>query len=326
MEKVWKAPPDPAGFFYCFPAGNFVIYGMTQPVITATTIAGLAPAKQGKVRDIYDLGENLLIVATDRLSAFDVILPDGIPNKGKVLTQISAFWFRKLAGVIDNHLISTDTADFPEPFRSHPAVFAGRSMVVRKTRPLAVECIARGYLSGSGWSEYKRTGSICGVQLPPGLKESDRLPAPVFTPTTKAEIGTHDENITFDDVVALLGEETARRLRDLTLSLYTRGAEFAATRGIIIADTKFEFGVDGSGALVWIDEALTPDSSRFWPMDLYAPGGAQPSFDKQYVRDFLLSIRWDKKPPAPRLPDDVIKTTAHKYEDALLRLAGASVA
>ncbi|HTY59598.1 MAG TPA: phosphoribosylaminoimidazolesuccinocarboxamide synthase [Bacteroidota bacterium] len=299
---------------------------MTQSVITATTLAGLAPAKQGKVRDIYDLGENLLIVATDRLSAFDVILPDGIPNKGKVLTQISAFWFRKLAGVVGNHLISTDAAAFPEPFRSHPGVFAGRSMVVRKTRPLAVECIARGYLSGSGWTEYKRSGSICGVKLPPGLRESDRLPSPVFTPTTKAEIGTHDENITFEDVVALLGDDTARRLRDLTLSLYTLGAEFAATRGIIIADTKFEFGLDDAGALVWIDEALTPDSSRFWPMDLYAPGGAQPSFDKQYVRDYLLSIRWDKKPPAPRLPEDVIQTTAHKYEDALLRLAGTSVA
>ena len=318
-------PPFPGGIFYCFPAGNFVIYGMRQSVITTTTLAGLAPAKQGKVRDIYDLGENLLIVATDRLSAFDVILPDGIPNKGKVLTQISAFWFRKLAAVVDNHLISTDPAKFPEPFRSHPGVFAGRSMVVRKTRPLAVECIARGYLSGSGWTEYQRAGSICGIKLPPGLRESDRLPSPVFTPTTKAEIGTHDENITFDDVVALLGEETAHRLRDLTLSLYTLGAEYAATRGIIIADTKFEFGVDEGGGLLWIDEALTPDSSRFWPMDHYAPGGAQPSFDKQYVRDFLLSIRWDKKPPAPRLPEDVIQTTAHKYEDALLRLAGTSV-
>ncbi|HMK38861.1 MAG TPA: phosphoribosylaminoimidazolesuccinocarboxamide synthase [Bacteroidota bacterium] len=298
---------------------------MAQTVISSADLTGLSPAKQGKVRDMYDLGQTLLIVATDRLSAFDVILPDGIPNKGKVLTQISAFWFRKLARIVDNHLISTDIGEFPEPFRSHPEVFAGRSMVVRKTRPLPVECIARGYLSGSGWTEYSRTGAICGVQLPPGLKESDRLPAPVFTPTTKAEIGTHDENITFEDVVGLLGEETARRLRDLTLSLYSSGAAYAAEKGIIIADTKFEFGVDDRGAVIWIDEALTPDSSRFWPMDLYAPGGPQPSFDKQYVRDFLLSLRWDKKPPAPRLPDEVIRTTAQKYEDALLRLAGKPV-
>jgi phosphoribosylaminoimidazole-succinocarboxamide synthase len=298
---------------------------MKPTVISTTALSGLSPAKQGKVRDVYDLGENLLIVATDRLSAFDVILPDGIPNKGKVLTQISAFWFRKLAGVVDNHLISTDISEFPEPFRSHAGVFAGRSMVVRKARPLPVECIARGYLSGSGWTEYKRSGGICGIKLPAGLRESERLPAPVFTPTTKAEIGTHDENITFEDVVGLLGEQTARRLRELTLSLYTRGADFAASRGIIIADTKFEFGIDEQDALIWIDEALTPDSSRFWPMDLYAPGGAQPSFDKQYVRDYLLSIRWDKKPPVPRLPDEIIRTTAQKYEDALLRLAGKRV-
>ena len=298
---------------------------MEPKVISTSVIAGLSPVRQGKVRDVYDLGENLLIVATDRLSAFDVILPDGIPNKGKVLTQISAFWFRKLAGLVDNHLISTDIRDFPEPFRSHPGVFAGRSMVVRKTRPLPVECIARGYLSGSGWTEYLRTGGICGIKLPPGLRESDRLPAPVFTPTTKAEAGTHDENITFDDVVGLVGEETARRLREITLSLYNSGADFAATRGIIIADTKFEFGVDERGALIWIDEALTPDSSRFWPSDQYSPGRAQPSFDKQFVRDYLLSLRWDKKPPAPRLPGEVIRTTAQKYEDALLRLAGTPV-
>jgi len=298
---------------------------MEPKVISTSVIAGLSPVRQGKVRDVYDLGENLLIVATDRLSAFDVILPDGIPNKGKVLTQISAFWFRKLAGLVDNHLISTDIREFPEPFRSHPGVFAGRSMVVRKTRPLPVECIARGYLSGSGWTEYLRTGGICGIKLPPGLRESDRLPAPVFTPTTKAEAGTHDENITFDDVVGLVGEETARRLREITLSLYNSGADFAATRGIIIADTKFEFGVDERGALIWIDEALTPDSSRFWPSDQYSPGRAQPSFDKQFVRDYLLSLRWDKKPPAPRLPGEVIRTTAQKYEDALLRLAGTPV-
>lgn len=298
---------------------------MKTTVITDSTLPGLPPAKKGKVRDVYDLGKDLLIVATDRLSAFDVILPDGIPNKGKVLTQISAFWFRKLSGLAPHHLLETDIAGFPEPFRSHPDVFAGRSMVVRKTRPLPVECIARGYLSGSGWTEYQRTGEICGVRLPPGLKESDRLPTPVFTPTTKAEIGTHDENITFDDVVRLLGAETAGRLRDLTLTIYARGAEFAATKGIIIADTKFEFGLDDGGGIIWIDEALTPDSSRFWPVDQYAPGGAQPSFDKQFVRDYLLSIHWDKKPPAPRIPGHVIETTAQKYEDALLRLAGTAV-
>jgi phosphoribosylaminoimidazole-succinocarboxamide synthase len=298
---------------------------MEPTVVTSTALAGLSPAKQGKVRDIYDLGETLLIAATDRISAFDVVLPDGIPNKGKVLTQISAFWFRKLASLVGSHLITTDIREFPEPFRSHPDLFAGRSMVVRKTRPLPVECIARGYLSGSGWTEYTRSGTVCGVALPPGLRESDRLPAPVFTPTTKAEIGTHDENIAFGDVVRLVGEKTARRLRDLTLSLYAAGAGFAASRGIIIADTKFEFGVDERESLMWIDEALTPDSSRFWPMDRYSPGGTQPSFDKQYVRDFLLSIHWDKKPPAPSLPDEVIRTTAHKYEEALRRLSGKEV-
>ena len=294
---------------------------MPSPVISSSAIPGANPSRQGKVRDIYDLGDRLLIVATDRLSAFDVVLPDGIPNKGKVLTQISAFWFGKLTGIVDNHLISTDIGDFPEPFRSAPEVFAGRSMLVRKTRPLPVECIARGYLSGSGWSEYKRAGAICGIALPPGLRESDRLPSPVFTPTTKAEIGTHDENITFEEVEKLVGAETAARLRDVTLELYARGAQFALGKGIIIADTKFEFGLDGD-RLVWIDEALTPDSSRFWPLDGYAPGGAQPSFDKQFVRDYLVSLRWDKKPPAPRLPEEIVRTTARKYEDALVRLAG----
>ncbi|HUI10445.1 MAG TPA: phosphoribosylaminoimidazolesuccinocarboxamide synthase [Bacteroidota bacterium] len=299
---------------------------MAPTVISSSAIPGVSPSRQGKVRDIYDLGDRLLIVATDRLSAFDVVLPDGIPNKGKVLTQISAFWFGKLSGIVENHLISTEIADFPEPFRSAPEVFAGRSMLVRKTRPLPVECIARGYLSGSGWSEYRRAGAICGITLPPGLKESDRLPSPVFTPTTKAEIGTHDENITFGDVSRTVGSEMAVRLRDVTLSLYSSGAAYALSRGIIIADTKFEFGLDDRGALVWIDEALTPDSSRFWPQDGYAPGGAQPSFDKQFVRDYLVSLRWDKNPPAPRLPGDVILTTARKYEDALLRLSGRGIA
>jgi phosphoribosylaminoimidazole-succinocarboxamide synthase len=298
---------------------------MTPTVYTSTALPGLTPSARGKVRDIYDLGDRLLIAATDRLSAFDVILPDGIPNKGKVLTQISAFWFAQLADVVPHHVLSTRIEDFPPEFRAHPDVFAGRSMLVRKTRPLPVECVVRGYLSGSGWNEYQKSSSICGLRLPAGLKESDRLPAPTFTPTTKAAIGTHDENITFDEVVSLVGERIAARLRDLTVTLYTRGAAFAQSRGIIIADTKFEFGLGADGEIIWIDEALTPDSSRFWPVDRYAPGGAQPSFDKQFVRDYLLSVRWDKKPPAPLLPPEVIRTTSAKYEEALVLLTGAGV-
>jgi phosphoribosylaminoimidazole-succinocarboxamide synthase len=267
----------------------------------------------------------MLIAATDRLSAFDVILPDGIPNKGKVLTQISAFWFEKLSSVVKNHVITTDVKNFPEPFRSAPEIFGGRSMLVKKTKPIEVECVVRGYLSGSGWNEYKKSTSICGIPLPDGLKESDKLSAPIFTPTTKAPIGMHDENISFKQVVNLLGKELATTLRDLTITLYSKGAEYAATKGIIIADTKFEFGLDENGAVMWIDEALTPDSSRFWPMDLYKPGGAQPSFDKQFVRDYLLSINWNKQPPAPKLPEDVIRTTSKKYEEALKLLSGRNV-
>ena len=299
---------------------------MPVPVITSTALPGLSPSKQGKVRDIYDLGDSLLIAATDRLSAFDVVLPDGIPNKGKVLTQISAFWFSHLSSVVGNHVKSVDVNDFPKPFSSHPDIFAGRSMLVRKTKPLPVECIVRGYLSGSGWNDYRASRTICGISLPTGLKESDILPQPIFTPTTKAEVGVHDENITFEQMIDLVGETTAQRLRSLSLTLYTRGAEYAASKGIIIADTKFEFGLDEAGGVVWIDEALTPDSSRFWPVDHYRPGGAQPSFDKQFVRDFLLSIKWDKKPPAPRLPEEIVTTTSRKYEDALIRLTGKGVA
>jgi phosphoribosylaminoimidazole-succinocarboxamide synthase len=295
---------------------------MMPAVLTETSALGFAPSKQGKVRDIFDLGDRLLIVATDRLSAFDVILPDGIPNKGKVLTQISAFWFHRMADLVPNHVLSTSVDDFPEPFRSHPEVFAGRSMLVRKTRPLPVECVVRGYIAGSGWNDYRRTGAVCGVPLPAGLAESGKLPEPIFTPSTKAELGVHDENITFAEVARVLGPGVAGRVRDLTLGIYARGAALAATKGLIIADTKFEFGLDPRGGIVWIDEALTPDSSRFWPMDLYAPGGAQPSFDKQFVRDYLLSVRWDKKPPAPRLPEEVVLTTARKYEEALERLTG----
>jgi phosphoribosylaminoimidazole-succinocarboxamide synthase len=295
---------------------------MPPRVITSTAEAGFKPTKQGKVRDIFDCGDRFLIVATDRLSAFDVILPDGIPNKGKVLTQISSFWFRKLSHVVPTHVISTDLKDFPEPFRSAPEVFAGRSMLVKKAKTLPVECVVRGYISGSGWNDYKKTQSICGIALPAGLNESDRLPQPIFTPSTKEEVGTHDQNISFDQAVGIVGRSLAEQIRELSLRIYTEGARYAETRGIIIADTKFEFGVDEAGKLLWIDEALTPDSSRFWPIDQYRPGGPQPSYDKQYVRDFLLEIKWTKTPPAPRLPEKVITTTAQKYEEALVQLTG----
>ena len=298
---------------------------MNTTVITETASDRFVPTQQGKVRDLYDLGNSLLIVATDRLSAFDVVLPDGIPNKGKVLTQISTFWFRKLSAMVPHHVLSVDIADFPEPFRSAPEVFAGRSMLVRKTRPLTVECVVRGYISGSGWNDYKKNQAICGIKLPAGLRESEKLPEPIFTPSTKAPIGSHDENISFEDVVRILGGPLAEQIRSLSISLYAAGAEYAASKGIIIADTKFEFGLDGDGQIVWIDEALTPDSSRFWPKDQYKPGGLQPSFDKQFVRDYLLSIRWDKTPPGPRLPADIIATTSSKYEEALVLLTGRGV-
>jgi len=298
---------------------------MRSTVITTTAGEGRRPSKQGKVRDLYDLGDRLLIAATDRISAFDVVLPEGIPSKGAVLTQISAFWFRRLAAIVPTHLLTTAVAEFPAPFRSAPEIFEGRSMLVRTTTPLPVECIVRGYLSGSGWKEYQKTGAICGVTLPAGLRESDRLPEPIFTPTTKGEVGTHDENITFEQVVSLLGAARAEEIRSLSIRLYAEGAEYARTRGIIIADTKFEFGVDAGGATVWIDEALTPDSSRFWPVEGYQPGGAQPSFDKQFVRDYLVSVNWDKTPPAPSLPPEVIATTAAKYQDALRLLTGSGL-
>jgi phosphoribosylaminoimidazole-succinocarboxamide synthase len=299
---------------------------MPVPVVTSTAVDGFVPVKRGKVRDIYDLGDRLLVVATDRLSAFDVILPDGIPNKGRVLTQISAFWFHHLRALVPHHVVSADIGDFPEPFRSRPDLFAGRSMLVRKTVPVAVECVVRGYITGSGWNDYRKTGTVCGIQLPAALRESEKLPEPIFTPTTKAEAGLHDENITFADVTALLGKATADRLRDLSIRLYSEGAAYARTRGIIIADTKFEFGIDADGSLIWIDEALTPDSSRFWPLQSYAAGGSQPSFDKQFVRDYLLTLNWDKRPPAPQLPAHVIATTAKKYEEALERITGQRLA
>ena len=273
---------------------------------------------RGKVRDIYDLGDRLLIVATDRLSAFDVILPTPIPDKGRVLTQLSLFWFEKLKGIVPHHVISA--TDFSGELAPHAETLRGRSMIVRRTQPVPIECVARGYISGSGWKDYRATGGICGIPLPAGLKESDRLPEPIFTPATKATTG-HDENISFEETASQIGESLASRLRDITLEVYRRASEFAAERGIIIADTKLEFGID-RGELVWIDEALTPDSSRFWPADSYEPGKAQPSFDKQYVRDYLERIGWSKQPPAPALPSDVVSATRAKYREAYKRLTG----
>ncbi len=287
-------------------------------VIRQTHFAGLTPAARGKVRDIYDLGDKLLIVATDRLSAFDVVLPTPIPDKGRVLTQLSLFWFNLLKDVIPNHVLSA--TDFPAPFDKHREELEGRSMVVRKTKPLPIECVARGYVSGSGWKDYRATGKICGVALPAGLRESDRLPDPIFTPATKAASG-HDENISFEQAAALIGKELAEKVRAVTLEIYRRAASYAEPRGIILADTKFEFGLLNN-QLLWIDEALTPDSSRFWPAAEYNPGGPQPSFDKQFVRDYLERIRWPKTPPGPELPPEVVDATRAKYREAFRILAG----
>jgi phosphoribosylaminoimidazole-succinocarboxamide synthase len=287
-------------------------------VIRETNFAGIAPAARGKVRDIYDLGDRLLIVATDRLSAFDVVMQTPIPDKGRVLTQLSLFWFNLLHDVIPNHILSS--TQFPPPFDRHEEDLAGRSMVVRRTQPLPVECVARGYLSGSGWKEYRATGKVCGIDLPPGLKESDRLPQPIFTPATKATTG-HDENISFETATEILGQPLAEKVRSVTLDLYHRAADYAEPRGILLADTKFEFG-QLNGELIWIDEALTPDSSRFWPAAQYKPGGPQPSFDKQFVRDYLERIQWPKTPPGPELPPDVVAGTRAKYREAYRILVG----
>lgn len=294
-----------------------------KSVVLQTSFDGAKPPRRGKVRDIYDLGDRLLIVASDRISAFDVVLPEGIPGKGRVLNQISKYWFSQTEDIVPNHLISTEVADFPEEFRKHGGVLEERSMLVRKTKPLPVECIVRGYITGSGWKEYQKSGSVCGIPLPEGLVESSKLEDPIFTPSTKAEEGAHDENITFEQAAGLIGDELARKVRDVSIALYSRARDIAEGKGIIIADTKFEFGIDEeTGELILIDEALTPDSSRFWPKDEYKPGGSQKSFDKQYVRDYLESINWDKKPPAPSLPDEIILKSAEKYNEALKRLAG----
>jgi len=287
-------------------------------VISQTDFAGLKLRARGKVRDIYELGDQLLIVATDRLSAFDVVLPTAIPDKGPVLTQLSLFWFEKLASIVPNHVISAD--NFAGVLAPYADALQGRAMLVRRTEPVPIECVVRGYLSGSGWKDYQKTGSVCGIALPAGLRESDRLPEPIFTPSTKATSG-HDENISFDETVARIGQPLAEKLHDTSLAIYKSAVEFASARGIIIADTKFEFGLVG-GELIWIDEALTPDSSRFWPGNQYMPGKPQPSFDKQYVRDYLEKIGWNKQPPAPPLPADVVAATRDKYREAYQRVTG----
>jgi len=292
-------------------------------IILETQLAGLDFVARGKVRDIYRLGSRLLIVATDRISAFDYILPTGIPDKGRVLTQMSVFWFDFLKEVAPTHFLTADPGQYPASLAPFRPQLEGRSMLVRRAKMIEVECVARGYLAGSGWKEYKETGAICGIPLPPGLKESDRLPEPIFTPATKAQSG-HDENISFDTAAGLIGGELAEKLRALTLAIYTKAAAYAETRGIIIADTKFEFGFDGDTLLLG-DEVLTPDSSRFWPQATYKPGGPQPSYDKQYVRDYLESIHWNKQPPAPALPPEVASKTSEKYRDAYRALTGTTL-
>jgi phosphoribosylaminoimidazole-succinocarboxamide synthase len=285
-----------------------------------TSLPGVKPWKKGKVRDVYDLGDRLLVVATDRLSAFDVVLPTGIPGKGILLTQMSLFWFRLLADVVPHHVVTADVDEYPAELRPFRDQLEGRSMIVVKTDVLPVECVVRGYLVGSGWKDYKATGSVCGIALPVGLRESDRLEPPIFTPATKAETG-HDENISFETMAATVGEGRAAEARRVTLEIYSRARAHAEARGIILADTKFEFGVR-DGRLIWIDEALTPDSSRFWPKDGYAPGRSQPSFDKQFVRDYLETLSWDKRPPGPSLPAEVVARTVEKYVEAFERLRG----
>ncbi len=284
-------------------------------------IPGRKPDYSGKVRDIYELGDSLLIVATDRVSAYDVILEEGIPGKGKVLTQISRFWFETLRDLVPNHYVTTDVASFPPPFAQHASLLEGRSMLVRRAKRYDVECVVRGYLAGSGWKEYQGSGEVCGVKLPLGLKLSSKLPEPIFTPATKAAEG-HDENISFDRMAAIVGRPVAEKLREASLAIYNAAAAHARSRGFILADTKFEFG-EREGGILWIDEALSPDSSRYWSAADYREGVAQDSFDKQVIRDYLDSIRWDRNPPPPRLPDDVVEKTARRYEEALAGITGS---
>jgi phosphoribosylaminoimidazole-succinocarboxamide synthase len=295
---------------------------MKTPV-SITDFQDLNLIGRGKVRDIYDLGENLLMVATDRISAFDVVMPDPVPDKGIILTQISLYWFEVMKPIIENHVVSANVNDYPAVCRSYAETLRGRSMLVKKTEPLSIECVVRGYISGSGWKSYQETGSVCGIHLPEALQESDKLPEPIFTPSTKEELGAHDINIDFAEAEKRIGKDLAAKVSDLSLAIYKKGSEMAAEKEIIIADTKFEFGLLGD-ELILIDEVLTPDSSRFWPKNTYQPGGSQQSFDKQYVRDHLLSVKWNKQPPAPSLPEDIIRNTRKKYLEALTRLTGDS--
>lgn len=295
----------------------------TENAVYETNFPDLKLHRRGKVRDVYDLGEHLLIVATDRLSAFDVIMPQPVPFKGKVLTQISNFWFSFIKGIVENHLISTRVEDFPSECRKYREQLRGRSVVVKKSKPLAIECVVRGYLSGSGWNEYRESGKVCGILLPAGLKESSKLPEPIFTPATKAEEG-HDENISFEHAAGIVGEKHAGEVRAYALAIYKKAAEYAETKGIIIADTKMEFGIY-NGKLILIDELLTPDSSRFWPRKSYEPGKGQKSFDKQYVRNYLISINFNKQPPGPQLPPDVIQNTSNTYRGAMKLLTGQDI-
>lgn len=286
---------------------------MEQKVVLKTNLEGVKFLRSGKVRDIYETDDFLLIVATDRVSAFDVVLPNGIPGKGRVLTQISLFWFNQVKDLVENHIVSANVDEFPQPLKKYRDILEGRSMLVKKAKPLPVECIVRGYITGSGWKDYQKTGSVCGIKLPEGLVESQKLPEPIYTPSTKAEEG-HDINISFDETVKILGNETANKVKDLTISIYKKASEIAEKKGIIIADTKMEYGFF-DGKLILIDELLTPDSSRFWSMKEYKPGKSQDSFDKQIIRDYLILINWDKKPPAPVLPDEIVQKAAERYEE-----------
>lgn len=294
---------------------------MVNQAVKETNFPQLKLLKKGKVRDIYDMGDSLLMVASDRISAFDVIMPDPIPDKGKILTQISLFWFDIMKSVVGNHIITSNVLEYPNACKPYADILEGRSMLVKKAVPLAIECVVRGYISGSGWKSYKKSETVCGIKLPSGLLESDQLPEPLFTPSTKAELGEHDENIDFDEAARIVGRSIAEKVRDLSLAIYKRGAEFAAEKGIIIADTKFEFGLVND-ELILIDEVLTPDSSRFWPKASYRPGGGQKSYDKQYLRDYLLSLDWNQTPPGPPLPLEVIENTRAKYLEALSALTG----
>ena len=298
---------------------------MAQKIILQSNFPNLKLVKQGKVRDIYDLGEYYLIVSTDRLSAFDVIMAQGIPYKGEVLTKISSFWFNYIKDIIDNHIVATDIKDFPAECSEYAEDLKGRSMLVKKAEVIPIECIVRGYISGSGWNDYKKTGKISGIELPAGLVESEKLPEPIFTPSTKAEIGLHDENISFSEAEKIIDRSKLDRIKEATLAIYKKASEFALTKGIIIADTKMEFGIYKNEVII-VDELLTPDSSRFWPLSKYKKGGAQESYDKQFVRDYLLSINFNKQPPPPQLPDDIINKTGEKYRDALYELTDERIA